>query len=698
MRHAPLDDPDRFGASRHELLSTSTVATQARYASAPQATHVVTTLDDNLDASDGFLSLREAISLANDAPGGDTITFAADLLGGTIRLDPLLGSLSVTGDLAIDGDAGNGGPGSLRLSGNDDPAIEGLLLARDAALHLEDLTVERAFDAGVRGENADLSLERVAIDDISGGAGIAVWLLDGGSLDMRASSITNLDSSSYAGGVYFPGGADVRISDSRIGDNCADQNFGIVGTGTLLLEDSTIEGLTGLSTAGVAVTGDVTIERSTIADVTGYQAGSGVRVDGSLRLVNSTIADIAAGSDFALPAAAVLIRAGGAAEIVSTTISGTSFSVAPGEPFVPRPGLLVEDGASVIVGNSIVDGIVTGTLVSNGANTFADASVDGAKPTDRLGVTADHLFALTKPIGPDGVLAGVLADNGGPTRTIALLDSPDNPALDAADPADSPAADQRGYQRDATPDIGAFELAGTPPPPAPPLPPLAEDMPLADSEIHGAPLFLVGPADDAGIAFVDEVAAYQSSLGVYLVAPDGTIGATRWAFERIEHSEPDPLASPTARPGGGPLTPGDTVLLSDLFDPAELQPGTGFGLFLVADGAALNPFVVFDGGSLAFRSDGDAASITDRVPELVHIAENGVERVIEGDILHTVDAGDPLANSLNPGGTAQVTSGLRDGAFTVAFEDQPLNGSDRDFNDALFTVEPLITEAEVVAV
>ena len=65
---------------------------------------------------------------------------------------------------------------------------------------------------------------------------------------------------------------------------------------------------------------------------------------------------------------------------------------------------------------------------------------------------------------------GLLADNGGPTQTIALRDAPDNPALGGADPADAPATDQRGVARpqpDGTnPDIGAFELDQTAVPPA----------------------------------------------------------------------------------------------------------------------------------------------------------------------------------------------------------------------------------------
>ena len=63
------------------------------------------------------------------------------------------------------------------------------------------------------------------------------------------------------------------------------------------------------------------------------------------------------------------------------------------------------------------------------------------------------------------LFAGGLADNGGPTQTIALRDASDNPALAGADPASSPATDQRGEARPqpegTAPDIGAFELNQT---------------------------------------------------------------------------------------------------------------------------------------------------------------------------------------------------------------------------------------------
>ncbi len=304
-------------------------------------------------------------------------------------------------------------------------------------------------------------------------------------------------------------------------------------------------------------------------------------------------------------------------------------------------------------------------------------------------------------MGNSGIRAGVAADNGGPTPTVALLDDPANPALDAADPRAAPPTDQRGFARDATPDIGAFELDAGPPTPPDTLPPLAEKVPLADADIVGAPRsFLTLTGGDAEISFVDEYAAFQNSLGVYLVGADGTIVNPQWVFARVEHSQPSDLASELARPGGGPLSPGDTVLLSDLFDPAELQPGVEFGLFLVADGWTRNPQATFETGTLDFRSGTTAANVTDTTPQLFHIAENGVERLVLGDIMHTIDAGspNPLSNTLNPGGTGQVTSGTLDGLFTVAFEDKPLDESDRDFNDALFGIDLLDTAPEALTV
>jgi hypothetical protein len=70
------------------------------------------------------------------------------------------------------------------------------------------------------------------------------------------------------------------------------------------------------------------------------------------------------------------------------------------------------------------------------------------------------LIVSNTPSGGDSFAdpkLGLLADNGGPTLTMALL--PGSPAIDAGNTFLAPATDQRGFSRPAglAADIGAFE-------------------------------------------------------------------------------------------------------------------------------------------------------------------------------------------------------------------------------------------------
>ena len=656
---------------------------------------IVTTFADEV-VVDGEVSLREAVLTANALSGPNTITFADELFGGTITLTQ--GDLVITDDLEIDGDPLNGGPGAITVNGGvfgDNINQFGLpgftpFSVTDAALSLEDMTLREASGIAVWGTDADLTLDRVLIDRIVGpqlspATGI---FADGGKLALLDSTISNASAETGIG-LQMRNGADAVVANSTITGNGGDIGFGIEGSGRLAVIDSTVAGNGGFDLAtGIRFDGTLTIENSTIADNgarnTVNDIGA-IAIVGDLSLINSTIAGNWGDR-------AIDVAADSTARIINSTVTGSFSAGYTGDPDTQlTKGILAAPGATVSLVNTIVDDAVDGAITSNGANTFRDTAVTGAVAGDRLGVDAEQLFALTSEIGTSDVRSGVLADNGGPTQTIALLNDPANPALNAADPADAPPFDQRGFPRDATPDIGAFELgAGQLAPP--PLPPLAEKVPLADADILGAPRSLLTlVAGDAAISFADEFAAFQNSLGVYLVGPNGTILNPQWVFERIEHAEPSDLASELARPGGGPLSPGDTVWLSELFDPADLGPGVEFGLFLVTDGWTSNPRAIFEVGSLAFRTGDAATGVTDTTPQLFHIAEDGAERLVLGDIMHTVDAGsaNPLSNTLNPGGTGQVTSGTLDGLFTVAFEDKPLAESDRDFNDAIVAIDLL---------
>ena len=193
------------------------------------------------------------------------------------------------------------------------------------------------------------------------------------------------------------------------------------------------------------------------------------------------------------------------------------------------------------------------------------------------------------------------------------------------------------------------------------------------------------------ITFQDEVAAFESVLGVYLIDPDGTIGDPKIVFPRIEHADPLP-GLPEVRPGGGPLAQGEAVHLNALYPAADLQTGQAFGLFLVANGADLNPDAVFDGsGKLEFvnTTTGEPAKVADAAAGIAlrHVADDGTVETVAGEVFHTADADpDRLENNLNPGGAERVVSGLdpTSGALLLGFEDL----TDFDFNDVVIGLAP----------
>jgi len=95
---------------------------------------------------------------------------------------------------------------------------------------------------------------------------------------------------------------------------------------------------------------------------------------------------------------------------------------------------------TLLASNTPVNG--SGTVVDGNCNLSSDASVAFTGTGSRTNVNP---------------MLGPLANNGGPTLTMALL--PGSPAIDAASAAGAPATDQRGVARPQGPgvDIGAFE-------------------------------------------------------------------------------------------------------------------------------------------------------------------------------------------------------------------------------------------------
>ena len=112
----------------------------------------------------------------------------------------------------------------------------------------------------------------------------------------------------------------------------------------------------------------------------------------------------------------------------------------------PRRAATRRRGTGLVPGFEALEGrVVPSTITVTNANNDGGGSLRAAIE-----------LANTDP------LLGPLADNGGPTLTIALL--PGSPAIDAGRVVPGVTADQRGVPRPqgAAPDIGAFEVATAP--------------------------------------------------------------------------------------------------------------------------------------------------------------------------------------------------------------------------------------------
>ena len=158
---------------------------------------------------------------------------------------------------------------------------------------------------------------------------------------------------------------------------------------------------------------------------------------------------------------------------------------------------------------------------------------------------------------------------------------------------------------------------------APPFPTLGEGAAIDLDLVNGVdPRNLVlGANADATIIFRDEIAAQKNTLGVVLIGADGSLGPARIVFANVEHAEAIP-GLPLVRPGGGPLSPGDEVSLSDLYGAGQLAAGQQFAFFTIADGFRFNGDLT--GAELVFRNaDGTPASVDDPSPALFALLPDG---------------------------------------------------------------------------
>jgi CSLREA domain-containing protein len=324
-----------------------------------------------------------------------------------------------------------------------------------------------AIPAGNYGLTAgELALTGTGSVTISG-AGARTTTIDGAG----ASRVLRLD-----GPVVAIEGVTITGGNAALAGEFAGDGGGILldGTGTLKLVRSTVANNTAILNGGGisappenAQRSSITIVESTIAGNTVAGGaleglGGGIYALGDLVVVNSTIAEnkvenagtnmgggALVGFNFAATegtTSATFINSTVAGNIVAAGGSGAGLSVQN-----PTTGT-----RSLTISNTIVSGNLAGGLSSD------CASVTFVTSTNNLSSDASCMFLDAASKQNTNPLLGALADNGGPTNTMALTAG--SPAIDAGTNTGCPATDQRGIARPqgSACDIGAFELVAGP--------------------------------------------------------------------------------------------------------------------------------------------------------------------------------------------------------------------------------------------
>ncbi len=236
-------------------------------------------------------------------------------------------------------------------------------------------------------------------------------------------------------GLYNGRGATLTVTGCTFANN----NIGIVNFGLATVTTNTF---TGNRRDGLYNRGQLTVLGSTFA-----ANGHGIDNDhGPLVVANSTFA----GNRAPQPAGrGAGIANSGPSTVINSTFAGNQ---APGG----GGAIFTHEGGVVTLHNTIVTG-------SGAGGNCLGPIVDGGHNLQFPGTSCGSRIPSADP----GVLP--LADNGGPTQTVAL--SPESVAIDAGDPAlclASPVdnVDQRGAPRligsETRCDIGAFEMGSVP--------------------------------------------------------------------------------------------------------------------------------------------------------------------------------------------------------------------------------------------
>jgi CSLREA domain-containing protein len=387
------------------------------------ATFVVTkTADTNDGACDADCSLREAIIAANASPGPDVITLPAGTytltIAGAGEDGGATGDLDILGDLTING----AGASTTVVDGGGIDRVFHIVSAFTVVFN--NLTIQGGIanldNGGGLLNEGTATLNNCVIGGNSAPSGDGGGIYNDNVMTISGCTIAENSASSGDGGGVYDNGISITITNTWIAANATPNGDG----------------------AGFYFNGiGATISQSTVSGNSASGGdGGGIYVNGNtFTLTNCTVT----GND-SVDGGGIFIG-GNTANLTAVTIaSNTATNLGGGLENLSAPQL-------------------QGVIVANNTGGNCDGNVtDGGTNLQFPGTTCGLSITSADP------LLGALADNGGPTQTMAL--GAGSPAIDAnTESCPPPAIDQRGVARPQGPacDIGAFELQGIAPTPTP---------------------------------------------------------------------------------------------------------------------------------------------------------------------------------------------------------------------------------------
>jgi len=360
-------------------------------------------------------SLRNAISTS--APG-DTISFGCS---GTIGLGS---TLAITKNLTLDGTG--------------------------QAVILDGRAQVRVLDVG---SGVSLTLNRLTIEHGNDTGGVGGAIYNGGTLNVTDSTLTNNTATGSGAGAIYNAGT-LTLTRTTLSGNTAGSGGAVwnVRPGTMSVIDSTFSGnrATSATSGHGGALQNYNVATVTNSTFTGNSSAQGMVggaiqniTEGTLSVSNSTFSGNSAN------------QGGGISNFGNLAVTNATFN---GNSAPNGGGAIRHGGGTTTVANTIMARltggnciVISGGPITNGGGNLADdASCSGFTQVSNA-----------------SLMLGLLANNGGPTQTIAL--GTGSLAINAgvssvcnADPIKG--KDQRGSPRGSTScDSGAYDTNSLPP-------------------------------------------------------------------------------------------------------------------------------------------------------------------------------------------------------------------------------------------